>query len=218
MQATISILLMLLGVALVSSVSFVAVASSLSRKTVGRPLYISTIVLWIFGALLVQAVLAAWLFHPLTYIIVTGMVCIAEWIAIAVPKGREAAEIEPPGTRFLAWLLFGLGPIASMVIAAASRTDGWAFSGKAIPLYGLPLVAVLVIGLLRIALCGPVPTAGDEKDDEEELDEQPEEELEELDEEDEEVEIIDGTELDEDELEELEELEIEDCDIGEDVA
>ena len=234
MQTSISMLFVLLGIALVTSAGFCLVASKLSKKTVGRSLYPSTTAIWIIGSLLVQATIAAWAFHPLTYIIITGIVCIAEWIAIAVPEGRREEEIEPPSTRFLAWFIFALGPFASMIVASLQRADGWAFSGKAIPLYGLPLVAVLVVGLLRIALCGPV-TSEDEEDDvegaeeleeefedvddiEEELDEQPEEELEELDEEGEEVEVIDGTELDEDELKELEELEIEDCDADEGAA
>ncbi|MBQ6355209.1 hypothetical protein IJJ18_02205 [Candidatus Saccharibacteria bacterium] len=186
----------MLGIMLASTIAFILIATPLSKRTVGRDLYPATQIAWLIGALVIQFVIVKWAFHPLSYIIFIGVICFMEWLTIRIPERRKAEEIEPPLMRFLAWFFFSLGPIVSMAIAAVAQKGAWAFEGKTIILYCLAPVAVLGIGLIRVAICGDVSEAEDEDDEEETVDELDIEEIDEADLEDsEEIDLkIDGAE------------------------
>ena len=176
-------LVVLLGIMLLASLASLAVASPQSERTTGRRLYGSTWVIWSIVALVVQFVIVKWWFHPLSYIIFTGVICLMEIITIRVPKDRPLDETEEPAMRFFAWLLLSLGPMASMVIAAkiATPKGSWAFEGRTIFLYCLVPAAVIGVGVIRIASCGSAADDYEDDDDYDDYDEELDEVVAEMD-------------------------------------
>lgn len=157
MELSMFSLAMVAGVTLVSSVGFVVITSELSKETVGRPLYWPTKIVWVLIPLTAQAALVVWAFHPISYLIIIGLIAILEWITIRVPKRRPVEKIENPAKRFAGWLIFSIWPLMGMFMSATLQTGSWAFKGKTIILYCLVPIVLAAIGFIRLAICGEIP-------------------------------------------------------------
>lgn len=151
------VLATVMAATLITSLLFLFSADTCSVTSLGRHIRKSSWAIWMICPLAAQLVIVFLVFHPTTYIIIMVVIVVMELLTIRV--NAFAPELsETPFVRYLSWFYFSLGPTCGIYMSAAN--DGLFRDAKQLApramLYAIPLLAVIFIGLIRVAISGHI--------------------------------------------------------------
>ena len=148
-------------VTIVSAIFFAVSSASIAKKMGGEPGAVSVLILVILP-ILAQAALIQWLFHPVTYAIICGLIIIMELVTVRASLWRYH-EVGP-ATRLASWLYFSVWPWMGLFMSGAlSDVETVKINGRNIWLYLIVPILTIGIGIIRVLLCGPAPEKTDNK-------------------------------------------------------
>lgn len=109
-------------------------------------------------SLIIHIIMYNLLFRPGAYVFIMALICVIEWITIRA-NSIEPGKTEPMANLVRIWVYFGLSFEVGLFYSAARLADIGALAGSRgrevlarILLCFVPLLAVMLVGLLRICL------------------------------------------------------------------